>query len=607
MPDYEEITVPSGQVESISLGSGDVLENTVIDITATDADVNITASGSGWEIRSVAVRGSSRGRGNGVNWAMIWFQGDGVIENVYLGDGTAPYTRRTGIACVGGEHNGHAEIRDCYLSGWTDNAIYTAHNVPHGGSGTTFIEDCYFHDNNVSSIRLAVDGSGARGCVVHNTNDVPELPNGDVWSRGVFTFYGNESMVVEIDGCDIDVTDSNTNGRAFSFAGHSSGGGESSLIHVENTEYLGDVTGPSVRFGSGNGNNPSNDPPSTVPMTAEEAAEGPADPSIVAGEAIDVGQTWMEVEAHVESLGGHDSVLVHLEYERLSDGDSEGIYSLAELDGPATVTHVAEGLTPGEEYEWAFYITDPNWNWLDHAEFITTATEPEPDPEVTVETLPAEGVGETEATLAGEVISLEDADEAEAFFEWGPVGSGFPNESERFTVGEHQFRADLDGLDDGTEYEYRAVAAVDGDDSVGQAEFFETERVENVVVETHDAVDVGATCATLQGDLVDLYGVGEAEVFFEWGEAGGTLSESTSPRSVSVTGIFDTPVTGLDPETEYEFRAVAVGYEDDSAGDVTGFRTAEITDSTGDRAGASGALVLGIGLGLIALRALGDD
>ena len=271
--EYETITVSAGDVHQITLGSGDTLENVLIDITASRADVAIRASGNDWTIRNVGIRGQSeRGRGD-VQWAVLWVDGNGTIENVYLGDGCVSGVDRTGIAAQARQHSGHFEVLNCHVARWSDNGIYTAHAVNHA-QGTVHLRDCYFRDNNVTHYRVACDGDSVVGCVAHNTGNVPALPNGEVWSRGVFTYYGDPAGRVRIEDCDIDVTSSNTNGRAFAFAGHSSGGGESTTIHVENTEHRGEVTGPSVEFAGGNGNAPDVTPPAGVPMSAEEAASG---------------------------------------------------------------------------------------------------------------------------------------------------------------------------------------------------------------------------------------------------------------------------------------------------------------------------------------------
>ncbi|WP_331235125.1 S8 family serine peptidase [Natronorarus salvus] len=105
---------------------------------------------------------------------------------------------------------------------------------------------------------------------------------------------------------------------------------------------------------------------------------------------------------------------------------------------------------------------------------------------------------------------------------------------------------------------------------------------ESVSVETGEASDVGETSATLNGEVNTLEGADEANVGFEYGEAGGALSNSVDAGTVSGTGTFDAEVTDLDVDTEYEFRAVAETDETSDEGDGVAFTTEGEDDDDGD-------------------------
>ena len=99
-----------------------------------------------------------------------------------------------------------------------------------------------------------------------------------------------------------------------------------------------------------------------------------------------------------------------------------------------------------------------------------------PSESVTVETDPATEVGETTATLNGTLTSLEGASTASVFFEYGPVGSGFPEAtgSGDFGAGT-SVSADVSGLSAGTSYEFRAVASTSNASDDGGVQSFETD------------------------------------------------------------------------------------------------------------------------------------
>ena len=139
--------------------------------------------------------------------------------------------------------------------------------------------------------------------------------------------------------------------------------------------------------------------------------------------------------------------------------------------------------------------------------------------------------------------------------------------------------ADDIGLDDNEQGAGRlnVADAVDADEEDDD----DDEEEESVSVETGEASGVGETSATLEGELTELEGADDAEVWFEYGSEG-DLEESTDPQTLSSTGEFDADVEDLDSDTEYEFRAVAEVEEDSDEGDVLTFTTDEQEDDDGD-------------------------
>ncbi len=115
---------------------------------------------------------------------------------------------------------------------------------------------------------------------------------------------------------------------------------------------------------------------------------------------------------------------------------------------------------------------------------------------VVVSTDEASGVGETEATLAGTLVSL-DAATADVFFEYGPAGSGLPESVDAGTASEGEtVTAAVSGLEPDTAYKFVAVASTGAATDEGGVGSFET-----------DAEDGGfcfvTTATTGEGETLD--------------------------------------------------------------------------------------------------------
>lgn len=79
--------------------------------------------------------------------------------------------------------------------------------------------------------------------------------------------------------------------------------------------------------------------------------------------------------------------------------------------------------------------------------------------------------------------------------------------------------------------------------------------------------------ATLVGEVTELVGYDEVNVFFEWGESGHDLPNTTDDQTLETTGEFAHEVTDLESDFECEFRAVAEAGDDADRGDTLSFTT----------------------------------
>lgn len=95
-------------------------------------------------------------------------------------------------------------------------------------------------------------------------------------------------------------------------------------------------------------------------------------------------------------------------------------------------------------------------------------------------------------------------------------------------------------------------------------------------VTTENPTDVGATSATLNGELVDLNGSESGDCYFEWRKTDASSWNTTATQTLSSTGTFSDSLSGLEESVEYEYRAVG----DTSDGDSDTGTTASFTTTT---------------------------
>ena len=111
----------------------------------------------------------------------------------------------------------------------------------------------------------------------------------------------------------------------------------------------------------------------------------------------------------------------------------------------------------------------------------------------------------------------------------------------------------LESDDDASEDGYPILLSVDRENQLdAQGILIEF----NISVETNAATDIGNFSATLNGELVDLDDEAtDADVFFEFGE---TVDQNQTPtQTLTEPATFDELIDELEPNTTFEFRAVA--------------------------------------------------
>ena len=225
--DYRTIEVPAGGHERLSVGSGETLENILIDMTATGASASIYASGADWTIRNIGIKGRHPGGHYIFKPSTDGRDAHGVIENLYAADGQEAGTGK-GFCWV--NHNsgndGKITFRNVNLQGFVDNAIYGSSSAHPDNSGVVNVEDSVLAGNNISNYRAGTtDGRTPR---VSNTRIGPHdhtppcgvgcSSPGAVNPRAIWAWYGTvvaedceiTGAIAEHEGGTVELRNSNT-------------------------------------------------------------------------------------------------------------------------------------------------------------------------------------------------------------------------------------------------------------------------------------------------------------------------------------------------------------------------------------------------------------
>jgi len=94
-------------------------------------------------------------------------------------------------------------------------------------------------------------------------------------------------------------------------------------------------------------------------------------------------------------------------------------------------------------------------------------------------------------------------------------------------------------------------------------------------VKTKYATEITATRARLNGDLITLGTASQVQLSFEWGTRSAEYTNKPAVTARTVPGLIYFDVSGLEPDSTYYFRAVAVG-DGTSYGAEKSFRTSPL-------------------------------
>lgn len=180
-------------------------------------------------------------------------------------------------------------------------------------------------------------------------------------------------------------------------------------------------------------------------------------------------------------------------------------------------------------------------------------------------------VNETAAVVVGSLDELGAGDAAVVWFEYRKRGArDWSGTTGRTLDSPGRFRAQLTGLEPGTDYEFRAATAT------GRG------AVRTLITPDYPAVEVGEVAprnqsvVDVQVRMTDL-GAPTAALEVQYREAGTAPWRSTARRTVESPGNLSVAVAGLDANTTYEYRAFV--HAADGERDVSGVATARTDEA----------------------------
>ena len=202
------------------------------------------------------------------------------------------------------------------------------------------------------------------------------------------------------------------------------------------------------------------------------------------------------------------------------------------------------------------------------------------DPTVTTQAVT--NIDKTTATANGNVTDLGEEASVEAGHQFRIKNVETPNAWTNTTTqslsATGAYTTSLTALDPDTTYEVRSRITWDAgaEEAFGSIEEFTTDPLDAPTVTTQAATSIGTGGATLNGNVTSKGDFDPVDARFQYRETGsGTWLETSLSENVA-TGAYTFGLTGLTPETEYEFRAkVEYGDDQEVFGDTLTFTTLE--------------------------------
>jgi len=309
---------------------------------------------------------------------------------------------------------------------------------------------------------------------------------------------------------------------------------------------------------------------------ADAATAGEENLTVETEWADALGETEYIFGGNVTSFGDADAAYAWFEY-REAGTDDWRVTPSVRLNGTGDYVERAAELAPNTTYEYRAAAADAEQSSSVRGEIETFETLNDP-PAVTTGT--AAKIDDSAATLNATATDLGGAKGATVSFAYREAGAEEWTRTDGVRVADAgPVTERVDGLSTETSYEYVAtIEAADGQTETGERRTFATTAP--LTAATLEPTDVDETVATLRGDYEG--GNDHVEFAFEYRRQGADGWKTVDAEWGS-SG-FAATLTSLEPDADYEYRAVASAPNHGTAtGDVRTFATDALPSvSTGD-------------------------
>jgi len=274
-------------------------------------------------------------------------------------------------------------------------------------------------------------------------------------------------------------------------------------------------------------------------------------PTVVTSAATLVEDETATLNGNMTNNGGEAPTIRGFEYKEGVDGDVQYAYDSGYFSVGAFSKDIT-GLDPTKKYYFKAYAT--NTSGTGYGKELSFGVDVDAP---TVTSSAATLVDHEKATLGGNITATGGQDCEERGFEYKVgVGGDVKEIKETGTFGIGAYTLLLEDIDANVEYSFRAYAKNGADTAYGGWLTFTTDYTTPEVI-THNATDELETQVTGNGQIVKTGGADCDERGFEYGLTKSPTYLKNEIAGGYGVGFFDLTIDGLQPNTEYWYRAYA--------------------------------------------------